>query len=145
MAEDLARAREARAKARARAREAQASPASSSPKRTPAGADELQGVNASLDLSLPPHKRLQLCAKNWLQLKDGYLAKIAQYGLLLDWVEGFDPEHPSPNFRPQWWESRKDLPDTVASIILGLAAAGSYQASPAPSGGLMLLNFCDPQ
>ena len=61
---------------------------------------------------------MQRNAANWQVLEDPYLCQIAANGLLLDWIEGFDPENPLPEFKPAWWESKADrLPPTVATII----------------------------
>ena len=75
-------------------------------------------VSTNLSSLLPPHIHVQHNAANWQILGDAYLCQIANQGLLLDWIEGFDPENPLPEFRPQWWESRADrLPPTVATIV----------------------------
>ena len=102
------------------ARVARASPTASQP---PHLSDEVfadvndQPIQDVSSGQLPPHERVRKAANTWKKLGDSYLSEIAAHGLLLDWIEGFDPENPLPEFRPAWWESRKDLPPTVQYII----------------------------
>lgn len=79
--------------------------------------EPVKGVNSCLNRSLPPHERVQARHRQWCVLKDTYLAHVAAEGLLLDWIDGFDPINPLPHFRPAWWESRSDLPPSAASTI----------------------------
>ena len=56
----------------------------------------VQGV----DTSIPPYKRLQAAWRERDALRDAYVSRGVQNGLLLDWVPCFDPLHPEDNYRP---------------------------------------------
>ena len=74
---------------------------------TPKGIPELRWGD------LPPHERILRCADNWGKLGDSYVAAIAKTGLLLDWIDGFQPTNPQKDFAPAWWESSPNLPPQV--------------------------------
>lgn len=76
------------------------------------------------DPEVPPHARVLSRADRWAQLNDPYVARVAQRGLLLDWLEGFQPLDPDPKFCPPWWSSSPDLPPEIGKLVQQWVKAG---------------------
>jgi hypothetical protein len=66
---------------------------------------------------LPPHTRVLKCAPAWSQLGDRYVAQVADQGLKLDWIDGFDPYNISEAFRPKWCVTQPRLAAQAENTI----------------------------
>ena len=58
-------------------------------------------VPPPLQPNLPLYLRCPAQLIEWEELNDTYAAAFIRDGLLLDWVEGFDPVRPADDFRPR--------------------------------------------
>ena len=50
---------------------------------------------------MPLYLRCRAQLHEWEALKDTYAASVIRNGLQLDWVDGFDPDRPTDDFRPR--------------------------------------------
>lgn len=84
-------------------------------------------VPALTGAGLPPHLRVMAAAKYWQELGDKYVGSIAQHGLLLSWVEGFNPLNFSEEFCPRWCQTKHPLPYETGRVVQQWLDSGVIQ------------------
>ena len=66
---------------------------------------------------MPLYLRYRAQLHEWETLKDTYAASVIRNGLQLDWVDGFDPDRPTDDFRPRSSHAEVTDPELVKHVL----------------------------
>ena len=66
---------------------------------------------------MPLYLRCRAQLHEWETLKDTYAASVIRNGLQLDWVDGFDPDRPTDDFRPRSSHAEVTDPELVKHVL----------------------------
>ena len=66
---------------------------------------------------MPLYLRCRAQLLEWETLKDTYAASVIRNGLQLDWVDGFDPDRPTDDFRPRSSHAEVTDPELVKHVL----------------------------
>ena len=66
---------------------------------------------------MPLYLRCRAQLHEWEALKDTYAASVIRNGLQLDWVDGFDPDRPTDDFRPRSPHAEVTDPELVKHVL----------------------------
>ena len=66
---------------------------------------------------MPLYLRCRAQLHEWEALKDTYAASVIRNGLQLDWVDGFDPDRPTDDFRPRSSHAEVTDPELVKHVL----------------------------